>query len=74
MSDILENIYNFFSYIKNLISEIGTLFSKVIGLLEIVKDYVISVIHVLPAYMWAILGVLVAVCIIYKILGREGNA
>ena len=74
MSDILQNIQAFFAYIKNLISEIGTLFSKMIGLLGYIPQYIRAVIHVLPAWTWALLMILLAVCIIYKVLGREGNA
>ena len=74
MSEILENIYNFFSYIKNLITEIATLFKKAISLLTYIPQYVNAIVRVLPAWAWALIAVLVAVCILYKVLGREGNA
>lgn len=74
MSEILENIYNFFSYIKNLITEIFTLLKKAIGLLGYIPQYVQAVVNVLPWWCWTLMAVLTAVCILYKILGREGNA
>lgn len=72
MSNILSSIYNFFNYIKDLISDVGSLFRKIIILLGSALNYIKVFISIFPVWLTVPILVLVAVCILYKVLGREG--
>lgn len=72
MNAVLQSLYNFFSYIKDLISDIGSLFRKVITLLGSALSYIKIFVSIFPAWLSVSILVLVAVCILYKVLGREG--
>lgn len=74
MAKMIEYLQNFFQFILDFFRSIGNLLSSLVRILGICVDYLKNVLSVLPAWMYAIVVVLIVVCVIYKILGREGNA
>lgn len=74
MAKMIEYLQNFFQFILDFFRSIGNLLASLVRILGICVDYLKNVLSVLPAWMYAIVVVLIVVCVIYKILGREGNA
>ena len=71
MSDVFNAIKGFFNYIRTFIDVIFTLIKKVIVLIGIASNYIKLILHALPAWIWIFLAILLAVCILYKVLGKE---
>ena len=74
MTQIFEAIRNFFGTIGLTIKLVISLLGKVFSLLGSMAVYVGRIFACFPAWIYAVVIVLVVVCIIYKVLGREGNA
>lgn len=74
MTKIIEYIYNFFQFILDFFRSIGNLLSSLVRILGICVNYLRNVLSILPTWMYVIVAVLVIVCVLYKILGREGNS
>ena len=74
MSDILASINNFFNYVKDLISDFGSLLHKLIILLGSALSYLKVFASIFPIWLTIPIFVLIAVCILYKVLGREGSS
>lgn len=74
MASIFEAIRSFFHFVASSVSNIVNVFIKIVHLLGSVFSYVSSLVQMLPSWLYVVVLVLVVVCIIYKILGREGNA
>ena len=74
MADLIGNVRDFFQYIHQTINNIFDYFSNLLSLTGYVKGYLSVVLNVLPGWLYAFMSILIAVCILYKILGREGNA
>lgn len=70
----LEYLGDFFQWFIDLFKTIGSFFTSLISILGDCVDYLGDVLSILPSWMYAILIVLVVVCVLYKVLGREGNA
>lgn len=74
MSKIIEYIQNFFQFILDFFRSIGNLLSSLVRILGICVNYLRNVLSILPTWIYAIVAVLIIVCVLYKILGREGNS
>ena len=74
MSKIIEYIQNFFQFILDFFRSIGNLLSSLVRILGLCVNYLRNVLSILPTWMYVIVAVLVIVCVLYKILGREGNS
>lgn len=74
MTKIIEYLGNFFQWIGNFFTSIFNTISSIIKVLGKCLDYVKDVLNILPGWIYAVIIVLVVVCVLYKILGREGNA
>lgn len=70
----LEYIKDFFTWVIELVKTIGQLIVKLISILGYCIDYLKNALSVLPGWMYVILIVLLVICVIYKVLGREGNS
>lgn len=74
MIKIITQITDFFSWVINIVKTLGQVFVRFIAVLGQCVGYLTDVLQILPAWIYVILAVLVVVCVLYKILGREGNA
>lgn len=74
MSKIIEYIQNFFQFILDFFRSIGNLLSSLVRILGLCVNYLRNVLSILPTWIYVIVAVLIIVCVLYKILGREGNS
>ncbi len=74
MIKIIETVSDFFQWFIDIFKTIGKMFTSLFNILGICIDYLKDVLSILPGWMYVILVVLIIVCVVYKILGREGNA
>lgn len=74
MTQIFEAIRNFFGTIGITIKLVITLLVKVFGLLGSMVTYVGRIFACFPGWIYAVVVILIVVCVIYKVLGREGNS
>ena len=74
MNKALEYIGDFFQWFIDLFKTIGEIGTTLISILGTCVDYLKNVLSILPGWMYAVVVVLVIVCVLYKVLGREGNA
>ncbi len=74
MTKGLEYIGDFFQWFIDLFKSIGGVFTSLISVLGDCVDYLKDILSILPGWMYAVLVVLIIVCVLYKVLGREGNA
>lgn len=70
----LEYIQSFFQWFIDLFKTLGTMITTLISILGTCVDYLKDVLGILPGWMYVVLVVLIIVCVVYKVLGREGNA
>lgn len=72
---MITNVFNavkgFFQYIHNFGDAFWTLLKKAFALIPVGVNYINLVLHALPAWVYVILTILLSVCILYKILGKE---
>lgn len=73
MKYIIDYIVNFFNFIGELFVGIGSVLFKFVLIVIHAGEFLISVINSLPTIIKVISVGLVIVCIVYKILGREGG-
>ena len=74
MSAIFQAIRNFFHFIASSVSNVVTLLRRLLSLLGNVAGYVTDVLQLFPTWLYVVIIVLIGVCVLYKILGREGNS
>lgn len=74
MTKGLEYLGDFFQWFIDLFKSIGGIITSVVSVLGTCVDYLGEILSILPGWMYAILIVLVVVCVLYKVLGREGNS
>lgn len=74
MNKVLEYVGDFFQWFIDLFKTLGEVLSSVVSILGTCVDYLKNVLSILPGWMYAVVVVLVIVCVLYKVLGREGNA
>lgn len=74
MTKGLEYIGDFFQWFIDLFKSIGGILTSVVSILGDCVEYLTDILSILPGWMYAILIVLVIVCVLYKVLGREGNS
>jgi hypothetical protein len=74
MIKIIESITDFFSWVIELFKTLGQIIVRFIGVLGQAVGYLKDVLSILPTWIYVILAVLIVVCVLYKVLGREGNA
>lgn len=74
MLKILEYIKDFFTWFIDLFKTLGQIIVRLVQILGKCLEYVKNVLGILPAWMYVILVILIIVCVLYKVLGREGNA
>lgn len=74
MEKIIEYLRDFFDSISSGIETITGSVKSMINICKISIDYLMDVLSIFPAWLYAILVVLITVCVIYKILGREGDS
>ncbi len=70
----LEYIQSFFQWFIDLFKTLGQMITTLISILGTCVDYLKDVLGILPAWMYVVLVVLIIVCVVYKVFGREGNA
>lgn len=73
MKTIIEYIVNFFTFLGELFKGIGNLFVKFFQIVLACGNFLINVINSLPTIIKVMAVAIVIICIIYKILGREGG-
>lgn len=73
MQKIVEYIHTFIQSISNAFNMIWGAMASVVNICKSCVSYVTDVLSILPSWLYAILAVLITVCVIYKILGREGD-
>lgn len=73
MKYIIDYIVNFFNFIGELFVGIGRVLFKFVLIVIHAGEFLISVINSLPTIIKVISVGIVIVCIVYKILGREGG-
>lgn len=71
MSSVINAISDFFTYVRTFVDVIWLLIKKVFALINIAVGYINLVLHALPLWLWILLTILLSVCILYKILGKE---
>lgn len=74
MSKIIEYLRDFFDTIFGLID---TIFGSINSMIQTCKaciSYASDVLSILPGWLYAIVAALITICVIYKILGREGDS
>lgn len=74
MTKALEYLKDFFSWVIELFKTLGQIIVRLVSILGKCFEYLKNVISILPTWMYVILAVLIVVCVLYKVLGREGNA
>lgn len=74
MTKALEYLKDFFSWVIELFKTLGQIIVRLVSILGKCLEYAKNVLSILPTWMYVILIVLVVVCVLYKVLGREGNA
>lgn len=74
MTKIIEYIGGFFQWFIDLFKSIGSVLTSVISILSSCVEYLKDVLSILPGWMYAVLVVLIILCVLYKVLGREGNS
>lgn len=74
MTKALEYIGDFFQWFIDLFKTLGQIITSVVSILGTCVDYLKNVLSILPGWMYAVVVVLIIVCVLYKVLGREGNA
>lgn len=74
MNKVLEYVGDFFQWFIDLFKTLGEVLSSVVSILGTCVDYLKNVLSILPGWMYAVVVVLVILCVLYKVLGREGNA
>lgn len=74
MTKIIEYIQGFFQWFIDLFKTLGGVVTSLIRILGICVDYLKNILSVLPGWAYAIVVVLIIVCVLYKVLGREGNS
>ena len=74
MTQIFEAIRNFFCTIGITIKLVISLLVKVFSLLGSMVTYVGRIFACFPGWIYAVVVILIVVCVIYKVLGREGNS
>ena len=74
MSKIIEFISTFFTNIGHIFSAFGAIIRYLLSYVSILTPYVTGFFSVFPWWLSTVAVILLAVSIIYKILGREGNA
>lgn len=74
MSKIIEFISSFFTNIGDIFSAFGSIVRYLFSYVEIVIPYVTGFFNVFPWWIYTVAIIILAISIIYKILGREGNA
>ena len=74
MIKIITSITDFFSWVINMVKTLGQIIVRFIGVLGQCVGYLKDVLGILPGWIYVILVVLIVVCVLYKVLGREGNA
>lgn len=74
MLKALEYLQDFFSWFIEIVKTIGKVIVRLVSILGKCLEYLQNLLSILPIWMYVILIVLAIVCILYKVLGREGNA
>lgn len=74
MNKVLEYVGDFFQWFIDLFKTLGGIVTSVVSILGTCVDYIKNVLSILPGWMYAVVVVLVILCVLYKVLGREGNA
>ncbi len=70
----LEYIQSFFQWFIDLFKTLGQMITTLVSILGTCVEYLKNVLGILPTWMYVVLVVLIIVCVVYKVLGREGNA
>lgn len=74
MIKIIETVTDFFQWVIEIFKTIGQMIVTLVGVLSSCLNYVKNILSILPSWMYVILVVLIVVCVVYKVLGREGNS
>lgn len=74
MEKIIEYLQTFFESITNGAETVFGAVKSMINICKVSIAYLTDVLSILPGWLYAILAVLIVVCVIYKILGREGDS
>ncbi len=74
MVKIIDSVQSFFQWFIDLFKTLGQVITTLIDILGIAVEYLQNVLSVLPGWAYAVVVVLIIVCVLYKVLGREGNA
>lgn len=73
MKYIIDYIVNFFSFLGDLFASVGAVLYKFLLIVVKCGEFLITVINSMPAIIKVVAVGIVVVCIVYKILGREGG-
>lgn len=73
MKYIIDYIVNFFTFLGDFFKAIGEVLLKFLLIVVKCGEFLFSVINALPTVIKVVSIGIVIICIIYKILGREGG-
>lgn len=74
MEKIIEYLQTFFDSITTGIETVVNAIKSMIDICKVSISYVKDVLSILPSWLYALILVLITVCVIYKVLGREGDS
>lgn len=74
MEKIIEYLQTFFDSITTGIETVVNAIKSMIDICKVSIAYVKDVLSILPSWLYALILVLITVCVIYKVLGREGDS
>lgn len=74
MAIIFWYVRDFFKFIGIIISSVFSIFLSLINILVASAKFLYDVIAVLPTSLTIFFTVIVVICLLYKILGREGGS
>lgn len=73
MKYIIDYIVNFFNFIGDLFVKVGIVLFKFVQIVIACGEFLFSVINSLPTIIKVVAVGIVVICIVYKILGRDGG-
>lgn len=73
MKYILDYIVIFFSFLGDFFIAVGKVVLQFFAIVVKAGDFLFSIVNALPALIKVVAIGIVVICIIYKILGREGG-
>lgn len=72
MSGFFETVSNFFNWVSETVTDIKNLMSAVVDVAISSFEYLKLYLSIVPSWLYTLVIVLIIICIIYLIVGRDG--